>query len=59
MIPVLDVLNMVIYEDLVRQRTVIFIDQDMFGTISVISLCGALQGISGIDLTCPQESLIS
>lgn len=60
MILVLEVLNMVIYKDLVRQRTGIFIDRDnMSGTISLISLCaGALQGISWIDLTCPQESFI-
>lgn len=61
MIPVLEVLNMVIYKDLVRQRTAIFIDRDnVSGKISLISLCaGALQGISWIDLTCPQESFIS
>lgn len=49
---------MVIYKDLVRQRTAIFIDRDnVSGTISLISLyTGALQGISWIDLTCPQES---
>lgn len=61
MILVLEVLNMVIYKDLVRQRTAIFIDRDnVSGTISLISLyAGALQGISWIDLTCPQESFIS
>lgn len=61
MILVLEVLNMVIYKDLVRQRTAIFIDRDnVSGTISLISLyAGALQGISWIDLTCPLKSFIS